>query len=66
MLQPSDKCDNDIPGLVQSLLYQTSTSRAVADTYARKKQKMKFSLFFKITETELEAEEQLLNEQRPL
>ena len=66
MLQPSDKCDNDIPGLVQSLLYQTSTSREVADTYERKKQKMKFSLFCKMTETELEAEEQLLNEQRPL
>ena len=66
MLQPLNKCDNGVLRVVQSLLYQTSTSRAVADTYARKKQKMKFSLFFKITETELEAEEQLSNEQRPL
>ena len=66
MLQPLNKYKNDVLRLVLSLLYQTSTSRVVADTYARKKQKMKFSLFFKITETELEAEEQLLKQQRPL
>ena len=58
-----NKCDNWVLRLVLSLLYQTSTSRAVADTYAREKQKMKFSLFFKIMETELEAEEQLLKQQ---
>ncbi len=66
MLKPSDKYYNGVLRLVQSLLYQTSTSRAVADTYERKKQKMKFSLFFKIMETELEAEEQLLKQQGPL
>ena len=50
MKEAKIKCDNDIPELVQSQFYQTSTSTAVADTCVRRKPNKLFAKKFKIRE----------------